>query len=168
MPAHNPASFTVADGVEVPVPSAGEIWAVGAVILNRAGEAFAQKRSPDRRLFPDAWDIVGGHVEAGESILEALAREVEEETGWRLRCVRQLLGIVTWTGDDGAGLRHEADYLVEVDGELDTPALEWSKHSGYAWFGPDDLGRLKENRRTGEFLIHDLIARAVQVRAQDA
>ncbi|MER6134315.1 NUDIX domain-containing protein [Streptomyces sp. NPDC001815] len=159
MPARNP-SFTVADDVEVPSPSPGELWTVGAVILNCAGEAFAQKRSLDRRLFPDTWDIVGGHVEAGESLLEALAREIEEETGWRLRHVRQFLGTMTWTGDDGAGLRHEADYLVEVDGELDNPALEWSKHSAYAWFGPDGLGRLKENCTTGEFLIHDLIARA--------
>ncbi|MFJ6050253.1 hypothetical protein [Streptomyces sp. NPDC092307] len=40
--------------------------------------------------------------------------------------------------------------------------LEWTKHSAYGWFGPDDLDRLKENRLPGEFLIHDLIARAVQ------
>ncbi|MFE3946960.1 NUDIX hydrolase [Streptomyces sp. NPDC059118] len=155
-------SFTVADGVEVPVPVPGEVWAVGAVVLDRDGAAFAQKRSPDRRLFPDTWDIVGGHVETGESLLDALAREVEEETDWRLRHVRRFLGTSTWTGDDGAGLRHEADYLVEVDGDLDHPALEWSKHSAYDWFGPDDLARLKDNRAPGEFLIHDLIARAVR------
>ncbi|MCX4869742.1 NUDIX domain-containing protein [Streptomyces sp. NBC_01369] len=126
-------------GVEIPVPAGGEVWAVGAVILNRDGHAFAQKRSPDRRLFPDCWDIVGGHVESGESLLDTLAREVEEETGWRLRQVRRLLGIATWTGDDGDGTRQEADYLVEVDGDLDHPALEWSKHTAYGWFGPDDL-----------------------------
>lgn len=157
-------SFTVGDDVEVPVPVPGEVWAVGAVVLNREGKAFAQKRSPDRRLFPDVWDIVGGHVEAGESLLDALAREIEEETGWRLRHVRRLLGTSTWTGDDGAGLRHEADYLVEVDGDLDHPTLEWSKHSAYDWFGPDDLPRLNENRRPGDSLIHDLLARAMRVR----
>ncbi|KOU35528.1 NTP pyrophosphohydrolase [Streptomyces sp. WM6368] len=150
----------------MPVPAPGEVWTVGAVILNADGKAFAQKRSPNRRLFPDSWDIVGGHVEAGETLLEALAREVEEETGWRLRHVRRSLGTTTWTGDDGAGLRHEADYLVEVEGDLDRPALERSKHSGHGWFGPEDLGRLKENRRPGEFLIHDLIARAVRRRPQ--
>ncbi|WP_251018353.1 NUDIX hydrolase [Streptomyces sp. ISL-1] len=127
--AHSHSSFTVDDDVEVPDPASGEVWTVGAVILNRDGEAFAHKRSPDRRLFPDTWDIVGGHVEAGETVLEALAREVEEETGWRLTDVRRFLGTTTWTGDDGGGLRHEADYLVEVDGDLDNPTLEWSKHS---------------------------------------
>ncbi|MFF0218068.1 hypothetical protein [Streptomyces vinaceus] len=44
---------------------------------------------------------------------------------------------------------------------MDHPALEWSKHSAHDWFDLDNLGRLKENRRPGEFLIHDLIARAV-------
>lgn len=157
-------SFTVGHGVEVPVPAPGEVWTVGAVILNQNGEAFAQKRSSDRRLFPDTWDIVGGHVEAGEFLLDALAREVQEETGWRLRRVCRFLGTSTWTGDDGAGLRHEVDYLVEVDGDLGHPALEWSKHSAYDWFGAHNLTRLKENRAPGEFLIHDLIARAVHDR----
>ncbi|MHA6759897.1 NUDIX hydrolase [Streptacidiphilus sp. PAMC 29251] len=161
-------SVTVGQDVDVPVPVDGEVWAVGAVILNARGEAFAQKRSADRRLFPDAWDIVGGHVEPGETLLEALAREVEEETGWRLRRVRRFLGTTTWTGDDDGRLRHEADYLVEVDGDLDAPALEWSKHSGYAWFGRADLPRLKENCAPGDFLIHELIARVLTEEVRDA
>lgn len=148
-------------GVGIPVPGPGEVWTVGAVILDGEGQAFAQRRGPGRRLFPDSWDIVGGHVEAGETLLAALAREIAEETGWRLRRVCRLLATSTWQGDDGAGLRHEADFLVEVDGDLARPALEWGRHTAYAWFGPGDLERLKENRRPGEFLVHDLIAGVV-------
>ncbi|MBO7936675.1 NUDIX domain-containing protein [Streptomyces sp. S9] len=161
MPTHK-QSFTVSHDVEVPTPGADEVWTVGAVNLNGERHAFAQKRSGGRRLFPGTWDIVGGHVEEGETLLEALAREVEEETGWRLTHVRRFLGTTTWTGDDGGGLRHEADYLVEVDGDLDHPELEWSKHSAYDWFGPDTLPRLKENCEPGQFMIHDLIARAIE------
>ncbi|ROQ67998.1 ADP-ribose pyrophosphatase YjhB (NUDIX family) [Streptomyces sp. 840.1] len=164
LPGGSGPEVTVDDGVEVPVPADGEVWAVGAVILAPDGRAFAQRRGPHRRLFPDCWDIVGGHVEPGESLLDALAREVEEETGWRLHRVRRLFGITTWTGDDGNGERHEADYLVEVDGDLANPALEWAKHTAYDWFGPDDLPRLTENRAPGEHLIHDLIAQALRDR----
>ncbi|MFE7621053.1 NUDIX hydrolase [Streptomyces sp. NPDC057496] len=160
----NQRHVVVEADVEVPVPADGEVWVVGAVVLDQDGRVFAQRRSPDRRLFPDCWDIVGGHVEPGESLLDALAREVEEETGWRLRRVRCLLGITTWTGDDGTGKRHEADYLIEVDGDLDRPSLEWSEHTAYDWFGPGDLSRLKENRAPGDCLIHDLVAKVLQVR----
>ncbi|MER6032220.1 NUDIX domain-containing protein [Streptomyces sp. NPDC001851] len=164
MAADQHPDVVISGGVEMPIPSDGQLWTVGAVILDQQGRAFAQKRSPDRRLFPDCWDIVGGHVESGETLLDTLVREVREETGWRLRRVRRLLGVTTWTGDDGDGLRHEADYLVEVDGDLGHPALEWSKHTAYDWFGPEDLHRLKENRAPGEFLIHDLVAAALQDR----
>ncbi|MEV6886228.1 NUDIX domain-containing protein [Streptomyces sp. NPDC051135] len=65
-------------------------------------------------------------VEPGETLPDTQVREVRqvrEETGWRLRQVRRLLGITTWTGDDGDGMRHEVDYLVDVDvdGDLPTP-----------------------------------------------
>ncbi|MEU5211567.1 NUDIX domain-containing protein [Streptomyces sp. NPDC020742] len=157
-------SVVVDNGVEVPVPAEGEVWTVGAIILDRDGRVFVQKRSADRRLFPGCWDIVGGHVEPGESLLDALGREIAEETGWRLRRVRHLLGVISWTGDDGRGRRREADYVVEVDGDLDRPALEWSKHTAYDWFGPDDLPRLKESRAAGDTIIHDVIAEALRVR----
>ncbi|MFF9621487.1 hypothetical protein [Streptomyces griseosporeus] len=52
---------------------------------------------------------------------------------------------------------------MDVDGDLDHPALEWSKHSAYARFGPADLDRLKENRSPGEYLTHDVIAAALGV-----
>ncbi|MFF4084166.1 NUDIX hydrolase [Streptomyces sp. NPDC001777] len=94
---------------------------VGTVVLDQSGRVFAQRRSPDMRLFLNCWGITGGHVQPGASLLNALAREVEEETGWHLHSVRRLLGITTWTGDDGAGEQHEADCLVEVDGDLDHP-----------------------------------------------
>jgi 8-oxo-dGTP pyrophosphatase MutT (NUDIX family) len=53
------------------------------------------RRSWDRRTFPGCWDIVGGHVEAGEDLLTALNREVEEETGWQLSGSPQLAYVGT-------------------------------------------------------------------------
>ncbi|MEU3557597.1 NUDIX hydrolase [Streptomyces fragilis] len=158
----------VDDGVGVPEPAEGETWTVGAVVLDRDGRAFAQRRGPDRRLFPDCWDIVGGHVEPGDTLLDALAREIEEETGWRLSRVRRLLGVTRWTGDDGKGTRHEADYLVEVEGDLDRPVLRRSEHTAHDWFGPEDLWRLKENLSPGQYLVHDVIAAALRDRAGGA
>ncbi|GAA0905404.1 NUDIX hydrolase [Virgisporangium aurantiacum] len=103
-----------------------------AVIVDDLGRVFLQRRSPTRRLFPDTWDIVGGHLEAGESALDALRREITEETGWRLAEVLVALDPMTYTGDDGR-LRIEEDFVVRVDGDLASPRLEAGKHTEYRW-----------------------------------
>jgi len=134
---------------------------VGAVIVNE-GRAFVHRRSDDRALFPGCWDVPGGHVEVGETPLDALRREVEEETGWRLRRVRAELGETRWTGSDGEP-RREIDYLVEVDGDLSAPRLERPKHVEVAWVGMDELDRLMENRAPEQTLLRDIVARGLQV-----
>ena len=51
-------------------------------IFNRAGDLLLQKRSLRKDIQPGKWDTaVGGHVDYGESIDEALRREVREELG---------------------------------------------------------------------------------------
>ena len=51
-------------------------------ILNRNGELYLQKRSMNKDIQPGKWDTaVGGHVDYGESVEEALLREVREELG---------------------------------------------------------------------------------------
>ena len=50
----------------------------GVLILNH--KILLGKRMPDR-LYPDIWDIFGGHIEDGETLEETLIRELEEELG---------------------------------------------------------------------------------------
>lgn len=146
-------------GVRFPEMSSGQQWVVGAVILDVRGRAFVQFRGPQRRSFPNTWDIVGGHVEHGETVFRALCREVTEETGWAPRRVVRDLGTWQWM-DDGV-VRHQADFVVEVDGDLDRPALEWHKHPRFTWVGADDLPLLLENLSPSDTKIHDIVARAL-------
>ncbi|MEV1016607.1 MULTISPECIES: NUDIX domain-containing protein [unclassified Micromonospora] len=50
----------------------------GALIVDRDGRIFFQRRSPHRRLFPDWWDIVGGLIrritEEGFALLRSIGR----------------------------------------------------------------------------------------------
>ena len=51
-------------------------------LFDRSGKLFLQKRSLKKDIQPGKWDTsVGGHVDLGERIEEALAREVREEIG---------------------------------------------------------------------------------------
>jgi len=51
-------------------------------VLNSAGELFLQKRAMNKDTQPGKWDTsVGGHVSYGETVEQALQREVFEEIG---------------------------------------------------------------------------------------
>lgn len=55
---------------------------VHVLVFNKNGELLLQKRSMNKDVAPGKWDTsVGGHVNAGETIIEALGREMEEELG---------------------------------------------------------------------------------------
>ncbi|GBE01195.1 nudix hydrolase [bacterium BMS3Bbin06] len=55
---------------------------VHVIVTNNAGDIFLQKRAATKDVAPGKWDTsVGGHVDAGESVEEALRREMTEELG---------------------------------------------------------------------------------------
>ncbi|MBX9390529.1 NUDIX domain-containing protein [Streptomonospora nanhaiensis] len=149
--------LAVAEGIAFPDTGDGRTWVVGAVVTDGRGRVFVQRRSPDRRLFPGCWDLVGGHVEPGETMAEAMRREIAEETGWRLAGVLAELHRLVWTPDDGVP-RHEVDYLVSVDGDLAAPRLEPGKHTEAAWITEDDLDLLHDARDPGDTFVADVAA----------
>lgn len=61
--------------------------AVSAIILNGNGEVLMQRRMDTKK-----WCIISGHVEFGESVEEAMIREVYEETNVKSEVLR-LIGV---------------------------------------------------------------------------
>ncbi|HET9430200.1 MAG TPA: NUDIX domain-containing protein [Chitinophagaceae bacterium] len=57
--------------------------AVAAVIFNDNGEVLLQKRRDVNK-----WCIISGHVEFGETVEEAIIREIEEETNTKAYIIR--------------------------------------------------------------------------------
>lgn len=50
-------------------------------LLLRDQRVLMAYRSPLRKSYPGSWSFPGGHVEAGETIDQALTRELSEEIG---------------------------------------------------------------------------------------
>ncbi|VXC15708.1 NUDIX domain-containing protein [Nocardioides sp. AX2bis] len=108
---------------------------VGALV--RGGRVLLVHRLPDKRAYPDVWDLPGGVVEPAESELAALTRELHEELG-------------VWISTDSAS------HLCRVTaGPAEEPVLlsawlvrDWQgtpanvapeEHDDLGWFGLDEL-----------------------------
>lgn len=143
------------------VRKSGRALVVGAVITDGADRIYVQQRSLTRALFPGCWDLVGGHAEGAESILDALAREVREETGWRLEQVGPVVEILDWEANGAA--KGEIDFLVTVSGDLHRPRLEPGKHSASRWLTAPDVPILLEGRRPDDRWVYDVVVRAFEL-----
>lgn len=137
----------------------GREGVVGCLVVDPAGRVFAQKRSADRKTFPGCWDLVGGHVEDGETPYEALVRELVEETGWELDRVLGLRKVVDWEVPSPTGPRRKREFVlaVTIRSGWDSPRLEAGKVTEGRWFGPGDLTVLSEGRGSDTY-VHDLVS----------
>jgi 8-oxo-dGTP diphosphatase len=93
-------------------------------------------RSPQRRWYPDVWDLPGGHVEPGERPGAALVRELREELGI---VIAAPLGPPVQ--EVHAGTVDMQIWLIEA--WTGSPAnVAPDEHDAIAWFTEDALGDL--------------------------
>jgi 8-oxo-dGTP diphosphatase len=99
---------------------------VDAVITTFDGKIiFIKRKNPP---YKGSWAFPGGFVEYGETVEEAVVREVKEETGVIIE-IRELLGVYSDPGRDPRGHMITVCFLAnKIEGELkaDTDASEVS------------------------------------------
>ena len=100
------------------------------------------------------WSLPGGRVEAGESLYEAVVREVMEETGLEV-VVDRFVGHVERIGDDYHFVI--LDFAVALlDGDVDPVAGDDAAEA--AWVPFEDLGDLRLVDGLHDFLRdHDVL-----------
>lgn len=97
------------------------------LIINSKGELLVLLRSRIDDIQEGKWCLPGGHVDAGENILHAAVREVQEETGLTLDLhkVEFVKNIITTDAD----LNY---FIASYDGEA-TVYLDNDEHINYEW-----------------------------------
>jgi len=109
---------------------------VDAVILNSRGETLLQRRSKEKKVYPDLWCITGGAALAGEDGVTACAREVEEELGFRPAMDTARL-ICSYMKPERRFLREV--FLIDQDVPLEEMRYQPGEVQDAMWILPEEI-----------------------------
>jgi 8-oxo-dGTP diphosphatase len=120
-----------------PDPAKRPQLAVSAVIFREGKVLLVRRaRSPGKGFY----SLPGGRVEFGENLHQALAREVEEETGLAI----DIVGLAGWQevlpGNSGGGHYVIMSFAARWAGR--EPVLN-DEHDDFKWLSPGAFGDLK-------------------------
>ena len=114
---------------------------VGAIVVDGLGRVFLARRGPEAKNERGLWEFPGGSVEFGETLGDAIRREIKEEYGVEIR-VGELLDVVDHILPAEGQHWVSPTYLCSIT--TGTPTIrEPAKCVEIQWFAlsdvPDDL-----------------------------
>ncbi len=121
-----------------------------SVLVERGGKVLLVRRGtePER----GKWALPGGLVEPGEEVWRAAKREVNEETGVKVR-LKRLVGVYDLLERDGRGRLRYHYVTVCFGGEPLSRGVRRGKEVLEArWFGKGELGEAELTRTTFRIL----------------
>ncbi|MGW5521123.1 carboxyl transferase domain-containing protein [Gordonia sp. NPDC003950] len=142
MPGIRAAIGAALDGIARPspaartrVPVAPRIPAVGAIVRDDAGRFLLVQRAHEPQA--GLWTVPGGKVEPGESLQQAVIREIAEETGIVIEVLDE-----AWVVDipDGMGAVFEVHDFVATPLTTDVTAADDAADAG--WFTTEQMREL--------------------------
>lgn len=117
-------------------PFATSAIALQAIIINK-NEQFLLLSSP-RRNGRNEWQTVSGGLEAGETILDGILREVREEVGDIQVRPLTILHSQSFHYDDNVRFMVGINYLLRYEGGKVVPGDDMAG-SEFRWWGLDEL-----------------------------
>ncbi|KAJ2810229.1 hypothetical protein H4S07_002789 [Coemansia furcata] len=134
-------------------PKPHHIVTGGAIANHGIPGVLIVQRAAHEHSYPNEWEIPGGHVDPGESILEALSREIYEETALVVtKVLCEFEGFRYWSTKYEEGESTTDSSLSVCTQQLnfcvlvkDTSAikLDPQEHQQYAWCTSETLEQYK-------------------------
>jgi threonyl-tRNA synthetase len=139
---------------------------IDCVIFNEQGQVFVQKRSADRKKFPNCWELVGGGVEENETFEQAARRELKEELNFDLMEIVDYLEPFDYIlpeamRKENENINHRIIPLIVKVKDYSNPVLEAGKAVDYTWVDKNNLDITLNGNNTYTF---DTISKVLELK----
>jgi len=132
--------------------------AVGAFVFRKSQFTNAQptlllvRRAVGELTFPGLWEVPGGGVEPYETILDAVVREVGEETGLVVGKIIRCCDVENFLGKRSGRATRKWQFEVEIEGEgEEVVVVNPAEHDEFRWVREEEVRELvittEEHRR---------------------
>lgn len=129
---------------------------VALAILTDGQKILLGKRAANNPVCPNCWDLIGGHAEAGENIIDALRREVHEELGVTIRDFVNLGTIIEHRHAFGGPAEFHIYSVTLWDGQI---AMLGDEHTKLRWFAVHEARDMKDLAESGYLPFMERVCR---------
>lgn len=113
---------------------------VACVFLRKGRKLFIAKRSESSKFLPRKYELIGGHIEFGESIEEGLKREVWEELHIDIE-IENPFYVFTYVSESNTKHSVEICYFAKMLNSNQPIKLSPREHSEYRWIRKDEVDK---------------------------
>lgn len=123
---------------DAPIPAGRYYITVMVFIENSKGQFLLQQRSAQKG---GQWATTGGHPKTGESSVEGLCTEIQEEIGLSVKVSEPKLYKTIKTEDDFVDL-----YYLKKDADISDLTMQDEEVQNLKWFSKDEIEEMIKNQ----------------------
>lgn len=116
---------------------------VSCWIMNEKGEVLLQKRTANKIRNPNKWSKTGGQVDSGETVEEAIFREVKEELG--IEIPKKQIKVENVHKDSNKNRRFAYNFIFVVDYKISDYILQKEEVAEVKYFTIEEMELAKKN-----------------------
>lgn len=116
---------------------------VSCWIMNEKGEILLQKRTVNKKRNPNKWAKTGGQVDAGETVEEAIFREVKEELG--IEISKEQIKVEDVHKSDDKNRRFAYNFIFVVNYKIDDYILQKEEVAEVKYVTIEEMELAKSN-----------------------